>query len=138
MFLNIDKRNKTLDFELITRRSLVQILPLHPDEVLENTVFQGFFFLTNIWYFNDLRQFLRQMYKYWMSYRSLKSTPMDTYFFIQIINTTIIRQKKNCSKFLYYRWYYPNIFLFYRLYRDRRKFCVKVNKRHPFRQVLDI
>ena len=22
--------------------------------------------------------------------------------------------------------------------RDRRKFCVKVNKRHPFRQVLDI
>ena len=22
--------------------------------------------------------------------------------------------------------------------RDRRKFCVKVNKKHPFRQVLDI
>lgn len=24
------------------------------------------------------------------------------------------------------------------LIRDRRKFCVKVNKKHPFRQVLDI
>jgi len=23
-------------------------------------------------------------------------------------------------------------------FRDRRKFCVKVNKKHPFRQVLDI